>query len=117
MVVLISEGRVKALLENERIGREIDALRCDRGPVGRLAARFERWRDRDPGHNTWSELAPRAGYRCLHATQLLLGDLVGPSYFQDGVHHPGRRATTVDVDAAGRLVRAMGYLPAEFDWL
>jgi hypothetical protein len=74
-------------------------------------------RDRDPEHNTWSELSLRAGYKCPHAAARLLGELVGSSYTQDGVHHPGRRATTIDVDAAGRLVRAMGYLHVEFEWL
>ena len=103
----ITERWAGALLVDEYSVREREALRCDEVPVEIVLAAVERWQERAPEYNTWSELARRVRYRSEVTLRRALG----------AVAKDGRRRTKVDVELAGRVVRAMGFMPCEFDWL
>jgi hypothetical protein len=103
----ITERWASALLADEQSVREREALRCNEVPVEIVLAAVERWQERAPEYNTWSELARRMRYRSEHTLRRALG----------AVAKNGRKRKTVDVELAARAVREMGFTPCEFDWL
>ena len=103
----LTERWARVLLADEYSIREREALRCNRVPVEMVLELVERWQQRAPEYNTWSELARRMRYRSQHTLRRALG----------AVTKDGRKRETVDVELAARLVRAMGFTPCEFDWL
>jgi hypothetical protein len=96
------ERWASTLLEDEYSVREREALRCDEVPVDMVLEAVERWQQRAPEYNTWSELARRLRYRSQHTLRRALG----------AVAKDGRRRTKVDVELAARVVRVMGFTRA-----
>ena len=103
----ITERWAGTLLVDEFSVREREALRCDEVSAAIVLGAIERWQERAPEYNTWPELARRVRYRSEVTLRRGLG----------AVAKDGRRRTKVDVELAGRVVRAMGFTPCEFDWL
>jgi hypothetical protein len=103
----ITERWARKLLTDEYDMREREALRCDEVPVKIVLDAVERWQERAPEYNTWSELARRMRYRSEVTLRRALG----------AVTKDGRRRSKVDIELAGRVLRQMGFTPCEFDWL
>jgi len=103
----ITERWARKLLADEYDMREREALRCDEVPVKVVLDAIERWQERAPEYNTWSELARRMRYRSEVTLRRALG----------AVTKDGRRRSKIDIELAGRVLRQMGFTPCEFDWL
>ena len=81
-------------------------------PEDTVAALCERLRGR--GSVTTGEIMQAAGYRSLTTLKRDLGILKQPA--RHNTHEP-RYNDTLDIDAAARIVRALGISPCEVPWL
>jgi hypothetical protein len=111
----LPEPRVQRLLEEAADRRDLERYKLDRIPNDRVRALFEQRRHREPRF-TIAELARRAGYHQINVERWLGYAPTSPTT-KNGRTYPGRILTTIDVDKAGRLVRALGYAPHEIDGL
>jgi hypothetical protein len=111
----LTAGRVERLLEEHADRLELEKLTQTHVPNARLRWLFERRREIDPTF-TIASLARRAGYHRINVARWL-GYLPTSPTTRNGRTSPARILTTVHVDKAGRLARAMGYAPWEVDRL
>jgi hypothetical protein len=113
----LSSFRVMRLLEESHDRRSIERLRGQQISVEIVRERFETWQREDPDARTFIELARLAGYGCSSHVQRLLGEIPTSPVAKSGVIYPGQIRTTISSENGGRLVRAMGYTPAEIPGL
>ena len=107
-------GRVERLLEEESDRRIVTQFRQSHVENSTLRRRL---RDRqlvDPTL-TVSELARRVGTSPIQVERWLGLRPTAPKTDRRGRTYPGRILTTVSVENAGRLARAMGYAPRDIE--
>jgi hypothetical protein len=110
----LSVGRVERLLEEEadrRLVMQFRQTHVENGPLRRL---FRERRLLDPTL-TLSEIARRIGTSTIQVERWLGLQPTAPKTDQRGRTYPARVLTTISVENAGRLARAMGYAPCEID--
>jgi transposase-like protein len=107
-------GRVERLLEEEADRRALAQFRLthvENGPLRRL---FAVRRLVDPTL-TLSEIARRVGTSAIQVERWLGLQPTAPKTDRHGRVYPGRVLTTISVENAGRLARALGYAPCEIE--
>jgi AraC-like DNA-binding protein len=110
----LSVGRVERLLEEEADRRLLTQFRQSHVENGPLRRRFRERRLFDPTL-TVSEIARRAGTSAIQVERWLGLQPTAPKTDRRGRTYPGRVLTTISVENAGRLARAMGYAPCEIE--
>jgi hypothetical protein len=108
----ISVARVERLIEKEMDHRDLAQYGCDEIPVERIQKLFEDRCEQDPTFSI-AELARLAEYQDRIQVSRILGYLPTSDSTTNGKRYPGRLLETISVDHAGRIVRALGYAPAE----
>jgi hypothetical protein len=107
-------GRVERLLEEEADRRTVVQFRQDHVENAPLRQRFLQRRLFDPAL-TAAEVAHRVGTSPIQVERWLGLRPTAPKVNRNGRTYPGRVLTTISVENAGRLARAMGYAPCELD--
>jgi hypothetical protein len=107
-------ARVERLLEEEADRRSVVQFRRDQVDNGPLRERFLEQRRRDPAL-TSTELAHRLGTSPIQVERWLGLRPTAAKVDRRGRTYPGRLLTTISVENAGRLARALGYAPCELD--
>jgi hypothetical protein len=106
--------RVERLLEEDADRRALAALRLSQVSNAPLRQRF-RERQRAAPPLTASELARRLNTSPIQVQRWLGLAATAPKTDRHGQTYPPRILTSIHVETAGRLARAMGYLPCEFE--
>jgi hypothetical protein len=78
---------------------------------------FAAWQAKDLSTHTYRELARRAGFDSASTVQRLLGVIPNAPVVKDGKVYEGKVRTKISTEMGGRLVRAMGHVPAEIEGL
>jgi len=99
--------RAERLLEQERDRRETEGFRLSHLPNHRIRDLFLRRKKQDPDFSA-ARVAELAGLSCSSHVERELGLIATSDKVIDGVHYPGRIKTTIGVDNAEKLLRAMG---------
>jgi len=107
-------ARVERLLEAEADRRTLAEFRQTHIKNGLLRQRFDDRRRADPSF-TVAEIARRVGTSAIQVERWLGLRPTAPKTDGRGRTYPGRILTTISVENAGRLARAMGYAPCEVD--
>jgi DNA-binding CsgD family transcriptional regulator len=112
----ISRERVDRLLEQhaDRIG--VERHRLDRVPNAPIRELFERRRRQDPSLSA-TGLARRAGLSGASHLLRELGLAPTSATVKNGVRYPPRVKSTIGVDSAARILRALDCTPRDFDGL
>jgi hypothetical protein len=106
--------RVERLLEEEADRRTLAGLRQTHVDNAPLREKFLARRHHDPSL-TVAEIARRTGTSAIQVERWLGLTPTAPKTDTRGHTYPGRTLTTISVENAGRLARAMGYAPCEID--
>ncbi len=107
-------GRVERLLEEEADRRTVIQFRQNHVDNAPLRQRFLERRLHDPAL-TAAEIAHRIGTSPIQVERWLGLRPTAPKIDRCGRTYPRRMLTTISVENAGRLARAMGYAPCELD--
>jgi hypothetical protein len=107
-------GRVDRLLEEEADRRTVVQFRKSHVENAPLRQRFRQRQPVDPTL-TVTEIARRIGTSPIQVERWLGLAPTAPKTDHRGRIYPGRVLTTISVENAGRLARAMGYAPCELD--
>ena len=107
-------GRVERLLEEETDRRALAQFRQTHIENGMLVCLFRRRRLLDPTL-TLAEIARRVGTSAIQVERWLGLQPTAPKTDRLGRVYPARVLTTISVENAGRLARAMGYAPCELE--
>jgi transposase-like protein len=110
----LPEVRVERLLEQEADRQALLQFRRDRVDNAVLRRLYRQRRLADPDLSA-SELARRVGSSPVQVERWLGLRPTAAKTDRQGRTYPGRTLTTIDVDTAGRLARALGYAPCELD--
>ena len=110
----LTVARVERLLEEEADRRTVVEFRQDKVDNAPLRQRFLERQRRDPAF-TSTELAVRLGTSPIQVERWLGLRPTAGKVDRGGRTYPGRVLTTISVESAGRLARAMGYAPCEID--
>jgi len=108
--------RVERLLERERDRRQLLAYRCDTIPVAEIQRLIEARLRQEPTLSL-AELARLAGQKSRINFERQLGLAPRAATTKRGKRYPARYNTTIDVHAAGVIVRALGLAPHEIPGL
>jgi hypothetical protein len=106
--------RVERLLEQERDRRDTERFRLSELPNEQIRALFLRRKQQDPNFSA-ARLAELAGLSCCSHVERELGLIATSDKTVNGVRYPGRIKTTIRVDNAEKLLRAMGLQPREIE--
>jgi hypothetical protein len=107
-------ARVERLLEDEADRRAVAQFRQTHVENAPLREKFLAQRRNDPAL-TVVEIARRVGTSAIQVERWLGLKPTTPKTDGRGRTYPGRVLTTISVENAGRLARAMGYAPCEID--
>jgi plasmid maintenance system antidote protein VapI len=107
-------GRVERLLEEEADRRIVTQFRQSHVENSTLRHRLRDRQQVDPTL-TVAELARRVGTSPIQVERWLGLRPTAPKTDRRGRTYPGRILTTVSVENAGRLARAMGYAPRDIE--
>ncbi len=107
-------ARVERLLEEEADRRALAGLRQTHVENAALREMFLARRRNDPAL-TVTEIARRVGTSAIQVERWLGLKPTAPKTDGRKRTYPGRILTTIGVEPAGRLARAMGYAPCEID--
>lgn len=107
-------GRVERLLEEEADRRTIVQFRQDHVENTPLRQRFLERRRHDPAL-TATTIAHRIGTSPIQVERWLGLRPTAPKTDPRGRSYPARVLTSISVENAGRLARAMGYAPCEIE--
>ena len=110
----LSTGRVERLLEEEADRRSLAEFRQTHVENAPLLRRFRQRQLVDPAL-TASELARRVGTSPIQVERWLGVRPTAPKTDRRGRTYPGQTLTSIRVENAGRLARAMGYAPCEIE--
>src|SRR3954447_11293709 len=110
----VPPGRVERLLEEEADRRSLAQFRQSHVENAPLRERF-RQRQLADATLTLSELARRVGTSPIQVERWLGLRPTAPKTDRHGRTYPGRTLTTIGVENAGQLARAMGYAPCEIE--
>lgn len=106
--------RVQRLLEEEADRRTVVQFRQDHVANAALRQRFLERKLHDPALTT-AEIARRVGTSPIEVERWLGLRPTAPKIDRRGRSYPARVITTISVENAGRLARALGYAPCELD--
>jgi hypothetical protein len=106
--------RVERLLEQERDRRDTERFRLSELPNAQIRALFLRRKQQDPRFSA-ARLAELAGLSCCSHVERELGLIATSDKTVNGVRYPGRIKTTIRVDNAEKLLRAMGFQPRDIE--
>jgi hypothetical protein len=106
--------RVDRLLEQERDRRDTERFRLSELPNEQIRALFLRRKQQDPSFSA-ARLAELAGLSCCSHVERELGLIATSDKTVNGVRYPGRIKTTIRVDTAEKLLRAMGLQPRDIE--
>jgi plasmid maintenance system antidote protein VapI len=106
--------RVERLLEEEADRRALAALRLNRVSNEALRQRFCERRRLDPTF-TASAIARQVGTSPIQVERWLGVAPTAAKTDRRGRTYPPRTLSTISVETAGRLARAMGYAPCEIE--
>ena len=106
--------RVERLLEEEADRRTLVQFRQTHIENAPLRELFHALRRSDPTLSA-AELGRRVGTSAIQVERWLGLQPTAPKTDGRGRTYPGRNLTTISVETAGRLARAMGYAPCEID--
>jgi hypothetical protein len=110
----VPPGRVVRLLEEEADRRSLAQFRQSHVENAPLRKLFRQRQLVDPAL-TLSELARRIGTSPIQVERWLGLRPTAPKTDRHGRTYPGRTLTSIGVENAGRLARAMGYAPCEIE--
>lgn len=108
--------RAERLIELEHDRRDLARYRCDTVPVESIQRLVSERQEQDPTLSL-GKLAGLAGHKSRISFERLLGYAPTAATTKNGKHYPARVNTTVSVQAAGPIVRALGYAPHEIQGL
>jgi hypothetical protein len=106
--------RVERLLEQERDRRDTERFRLSELPNEQIRALFLRRKQQDPNFSA-ARLAGLAGLSCCSHVERELGLIATSDKTVNGVRYPGRIKTTIRVDNAEKVLRAMGLQPRDIE--
>jgi hypothetical protein len=107
-------GRVERLLEEEADRRTVVQFRQDHVENTPLRQRFLERRRNDPALSA-TTIAHRIGTSPIQVERWLGLRPTAPKTDPRGRSYPARVLTSISVENAGRLARAMGYAPCEIE--
>ena len=107
-------ARMQRLVHEERQLRDLQQYKRDRIPLEPIQALFARRQEEDPSL-TKTRAAQLAGYNSRVEFLRTMGFFRTASFVRKGKRYPGKHRTEISVEAAGRIVRAIGYAPREFE--
>ncbi len=107
-------ARMQRLADEERELRDLQQYKRDRIPLDAIQALFARRQEEDP---TLSQTAAAqlAGYNSRVEFLRTIGFARTAAIVRKGKRYPGKYRTEISVEAAGRIVRAIGYAPREIE--
>ncbi len=108
--------RVQRLLEEEDQYRDLQQYRGDRIAVDTVQALLKQRQAEDPAL-TQQQIATAAGYGSRIALLRAIGLEPTAKTVRRGKEYPPELRSSIDVDGAGRIVRALGFAPHEIPWL
>lgn len=108
--------RVQRLLEEETQYRDLQQYVRDSLPTAVLQDLIRRRQVEDPAL-TKEAIAERAGYSSRLALLRAVGLRATARKVRGARQYPPTLRTTIDIDAASRIVRALGYAPHEIPGL
>jgi hypothetical protein len=106
--------RVERLLEQERDRRDTERFQLTELPNEQIRALFLRRKQQDPSFSA-ARLAELAGLSCCSHVERELGLIATSDKTVNGVRYPGHIKTTMRVDHAEKLLRAMGLHPRDIE--
>lgn len=109
----LSEHRVLRLIEAFEDRHSVAGNRPAQVPTAIVRELFTIWQAAEPESRNLNELASLAGYDSIAHVQRLLGMIPNTDVVKRGVVYRGQLRKWISTANAGRLVRAMGYLPTE----
>jgi hypothetical protein len=113
----LTTARTARLIEVARDRREIATVDVSGVSTEVMRDLFSAWQAKDPSAHTYLELARRAGLDSASTVQRLLGLIPNARVVKRGKVYEGKIRTTASTEMGGRLVRAMGHMPAEIEGL
>jgi hypothetical protein len=108
--------RAERLIELENDRRDLEQYRCNTVPVESIQRLVSERQEQDPSL-TLGKLAGLAGHKSRISFERLLGYAPTAATTKNGKRYPARLNTTISVQAAGPIVRALGYAPHEIPGL
>jgi hypothetical protein len=108
--------RAERLIELEHDRRDLDQYRCDTVPVEAIQRLISERQEQDPTLSL-GRLAGLAGHKSRISFERLLGYAPTAATTKNGKHYSARLNATVSVQAAGPIVRALGFAPHEIPGL
>ena len=105
-------ARMQRLAEEERQLRDLQQYKRDRIPLAPIQALFARRQEEDPSLSK-TRAAELAEYNSRVEFLRTMGFVRTASFVRKGKRYPGKHRTEISVEAAGRIVRAIGYAPRE----
>lgn len=110
----VSVRRAERLIELEHDRRDVARYRLDTVPVERIQALIAERQRQDPTLSL-GKLAGLAGHKSRINFERLLGYAPTAATTKNGKRYPARTNTAINVQAAGLIVRALGFAPHELD--
>jgi len=104
--------RTQWLLDRELDRLDLERYRCDSIPVAVIQELIEERRAQDPSFSL-AQLGQQAGYKSRIHFERMLGYSQHAATTKRGKHYPARYSTTIDVEKAALIVRALGIAPHE----
>ena len=92
--------------------RDLEQYKRDRIPLAPIQALFARRQEEDPSLSK-TRAAELAEYNSRVEFLRTMGFVRTASFVRKGKRYPGKYRTEISVEAAGRIVRAIGYAPRE----
>ncbi len=105
-------ARMQRLVHEERQVRDLERYKRDRIPLAPIQALFARRQEEDPSLSK-TRAAELAEYNSRVEFLRTMGFVRTASFVRKGKRYPGKHRTEIGVEAAGRIVRAIGYAPRE----
>jgi hypothetical protein len=108
----ITVTRTQWLLDREFDRIDLNRYRCDPIPVAVIQELIEERRVQDPEFSL-AKLGQQAGYKSRIHFERMLGYSQHAATIKRGKHYRARYSTTIDIEKAAVIVRALGIAPHE----
>lgn len=105
--------RMQRLIEEERQRHDLVQYKRDRIPLEAIQAAFAKRQKEDPSLSQ-TRAAELAKYKSRVHFLRTMGFVRAESFVHNGKRYPAKFRTEISVEAAGRIVRAIGCQPREF---
>jgi hypothetical protein len=108
--------RARRLIDRELDREDLTRYRHDSIPVSEIQTLIAEHLANDPTLNN-AQLAKLAGHKSRIHFERVLGYAPHAATTKRGKHYPARTATTIDIETASQIVRALGIAPHEIPGL